>query len=564
MSNDEDRQHVASEQPAKVPSRLNRVLFHGLLAFALGGVLLLLSHRLEGLSYENYVRDVKLGSTVKMIEARERIEAEMMERISGLNALAEAIAENPTMDQTEFNARAVDLLVNHRDIVNVAAAPDQIVQMVFPEEGNRHVLGLDYNTSSDRFPMVRKSMSTGEGTISGPLDLLAGGEGIILRRPVFVENGAGPLKPWGLLSIVSDYEKFIAALGIPEIEEEFDIVIREVAEAGKPSGAILYGDPGVLRQDPIRMEFKFPYGRWELAATLDGGWPQIKPGYYSRWIQRLAFIGIVLCGLFYVMRLAHNRRIAERQLSIGIEALDHGFVMFDAERRLVAFNKRYKQLAGGSGMVRVGARYEDIVKANLRKGLIPDAVGREEEWYENWSKRLAERSSDNEQVLADGRLIRAYDRPMEDGSVVGLRIDITDLKRAQMAAEAANKAKTDFMGVLSHELRTPLTVILGHAKLVKNFQSLPAYRKLIAKIDKHPELKDEIAPELEAMQKQIVTMMSSLERSGDHLLVLISEILDFAKIDSGTLQMEMNPIRSSEIVGPVVEQMTPMIAQTGL
>jgi signal transduction histidine kinase len=153
---------------------------------------------------------------------------------------------------------------------------------------------------------------------------------------------------------------------------------------------------------------------------------------------------------------------------------------------------------------------------------------------------------------------------MEDGSVVGLRIDISDLKKAQIAAEAANKAKTDFMGVLSHELRTPLTVILGHAQLAKNFRSMPAYKKLLAEIETHPELTQEVEPKLDAMSDQIGKMMEAIERSGNHLFTLISEILDFAKIDSGTLSMDMEPATACDIVEPVVEQMRPMVEHKGL
>ncbi|NNE53272.1 MAG: ATPase [Sulfitobacter sp.] len=562
MSEAADRPTVSSETPVKVPSRLNRVAFHGLLAFALASVLLLLSHRLENLSYENYVRDLKLDSTVKLIEARERIETDMFDRIVALNELAAVIGAKPDMNTTEFNLKAVDFLLANKDVINIAAAPDQIVTMVFPKRGNEEVIGLDYREEPEQFETVHEAIRTGEGIITGPVDLVQGGRGVILRKPVFVQNDLGANTPWGIVSVVIDYDGFIAGLGLSELEAKYDFLIGEVTSNGGAS--TLYGDPRVLDNDPIKLDLKFPYGNWQLAATYDGGWPLHKPGYFSRWMQRLAFISIVLCGLFYVLRLAYNRRIAERQLSIGIEALDHGFVMFDPERRLVAFNNKYKQLAGGSGMVRVGARYEDIVKANLRKGLIPDAVGREDEWYENWSKRLECKSSDNEQVLADGRLIRAYDRPMEDGSVVGLRIDITDLKKAQMAAEAANKAKTDFMGVLSHELRTPLTVILGHAKLAKNFQNMPAYRKLKSQIEKHPEISEDVVPQLDAVHKQIVTMMTALERSGDHLLFLISEILDFAKIDSGTLNMDMEAITSADITEPVADQMRPMVEEKGL
>lgn len=543
-------------------SRIGRLVFHGALAVSLATIILTISIRLEVLSYQNYVRDLKLNSTVQLIEVRQRIEADLFERILALNTLAAEIGEKPDMNTTEFNIKAVDFVLSNPDVVAITAAPDKVVEMVFPLRHGASRLGVDFTDDPALDQRIDEALRTGDGLITGPVELPSGGRGLVMRKPVFAQNELSANEPWGLLSVVLDYDSFVENLNIAEIEKDYDILIRETGDV--QNAQVLIGDLAVLDQNPIVMNFDFPFGQWQLAATSDGGWPQHMPGYVSRWLQRLVFLVICLATLMYVLRLAHTRRLAERQLSIGIEALDHGFVMFDPDRRLVAFNKKYKQLAGGSGMVRVGARYEDIVKANLRKGLIPDAVGREKEWYENWSKRLTEKSSDNEQVLADGRLICAYDRPMEDGSVVGLRIDITDLKTAQMAAEAANKAKTDFMGVLSHELRTPLTVILGHARLAKNFRSMPAYRKLVAEMEKHPEIGDDVVTKLDAVHNQIVTMMTALERSGDHLLFLISEILDFAKIDSGTLNMDMEPITAHDIVAPVTDQMRPMVQEKGL
>ncbi|MDF1727231.1 MAG: ATP-binding protein [Sulfitobacter sp.] len=565
MSTHEEQTAKSSPQAKeRILSRRDRIVFHMLLAMTLGVVMLLIGHRLEQLSYENYVRDLKLDTTLRLIEVRERIEEDIYERATALNEFAAFVAANPDLNETQFNIRALDFVLENEGIINLAAAPNLKVSMVFPKLGNEKVIGLDYRDLPAQLPAIERAIGGGEGIITGPVNLVQGGRGIIMRKPIFVSEASGSTRFWGILSVVMDYNAMVEGLGLPAIEEQFDLLVREAADSSLVRSAVLFGDPGLSAKDPIVMDIRFPFGKWQLAATYDGGWPQYVPGYANRWLQRLILIAAVLIASFYVMRLAYSRRIAERQLSIGIEALEHGFVMFDPDRRLVAFNKRYKQLAGGSGMVRLGARYEDIVKANLRKGLIPDAVGREEEWYDNWSKRLTLKSSDNEQVLADGRLIRAYDRPMEDGSVVGLRIDVTDLRRAQMQAEAANKAKTDFMGVLSHELRTPLTVILGHAKLAKNFRNMPAYRKMAETLEAHPEVRDELQPQLDKLHNQIGTMMNSLEKSGDHLFFLISEILDFAKIDSGTLSMDMSPIESGDIVRPVIDQMRPMIEDKGI
>jgi signal transduction histidine kinase len=73
-----------------------------------------------------------------------------------------------------------------------------------------------------------------------------------------------------------------------------------------------------------------------------------------------------------------------------------------------------------------------------------------------------------------------------------------------------------------------------------------------------------LGPLLEKVNDQIVSMMGSLENSGDHLLGLISEILDFAKIESGSLGLEKEPTSTEQIVRSVIDQMRPAVEQKGL
>jgi two-component system cell cycle sensor histidine kinase PleC len=546
-----------------LPFGMSKYLLRSSIYIIVSAFMVLLFDRFEDLGYQNYIRDLKLETTMDLIDAHDRIENNIFKRVLNVSELATIVSQNPDINLAEFNVKAVDYLLSNSEVRNIALAPDLVVEMVFPRHGNESVIGLNYNIMNEQYPRIAEAMSTGEGIITGPVDLIQGGQVLILRKPIFV-NVAGTERPWGIVSVVLDYDEFIRKIGILEFEQRYDLVIRSALKADDEGFEIIYGDEGLLASDPILFRINFPFGNWELAATPEGGWPHHRPDHEVRWFQRAALILMCLFAIWYLLRMFDARRSAERTLHVGIEALDHGFVMFDADRRLVAFNERYKQLAGGTGMVRIGSRYEDIVKANLRKGLIPDAVGREEEWYEEWSQRLTTRSSDNEQILADGRMIRAYDRPMKDGSVVGLRIDITDLKKAQIAAEAANKAKTDFMGVLSHELRTPLTVILGNAKLAGNIGRMPVYQNLVREIQRLPDGGGDLLQKLELLDKRIGTMMASLERSGEHLYNLISEVLDFAKIDSGTMTLDFESTNLASVIDPIVEQLRPSVETKGL
>lgn len=528
------------------------------------------AYKIENLTYESYVQDIKLKTTISMVEVRERIKNDLISRVFALKELATIIGQHPDMNVTEFNIKALDFVLDNPDVKFVEAAPDLVASMVFPRTGNQEILGASYHDQPEALSKIMSSLSTGEAIMTGPAGLASGDRSLVLRVPVFVPGHSGRRDPWGILSVVIDYDKFFEAMEISEYEKGFDILIHEDPEGRAVHSdslelcEILLGDEAVLTEDPITLELNLPFGAWQLAATTDGGWPPYLPNQLTRNISYA--LGILACVIAFamVLRLYDKRRESDRLLSVGIEALEHGFVMFDSDRRLVAFNRRYKEIAGGSGMVRIGARYEDIVKSSLRRGLIPDAVGREEEWYERWSKRLEATDSDNEQIMADGSYIRAYDRAMDCGAVVGLRIDVTDLKIAQREAEAANRAKTEFMGVLSHELRTPLTIILGHARLAQNIVKMPVFGKLVAEIEKNPEFSADVMPLLDDLSTKFATMTRSIENSGNQLFTLISEILDLAKIESGTLAMEIAQTTVPKIVDTVVEQMRPMVENKGL
>ncbi len=529
------------------------------------GVVLGFGHRIETLSYQTYMQDLELDTTLELIEVREQIRADIFDQILKLRELATVISENPTITQPEFSARAAEFMAENPDVINLAVAPDLVVTIVHPYEANRGVLGLDYRQNAAQLPKVEEALRTGEGLVTGPVDLVQGGRGLILRHPIFnsTSTAASPNEPWGILSMVVDYDALVTQLGIPELTEKYDLTIRELTPEGEIEQTII-GDPEMTLIDPIELDFNFAFGAWQLAATVKGGWPEHRPDFWLNWILRLqGALGITIFA-WYIIGLSENRKLAEERLRTGVEALDHGFVMYDAKGILVLCNEKYREIHDYSEVVKPGSSYEKIVRDSIRRGIVPDAVGKEEEWIRVWLEKRENGAFETEQRMPDGRIIRTSDRRMEDGSVVGLRIDVTDLKKALLTAEDANKAKTDFMGVLSHELRTPLTVILGHVRLARHFDRTPAARDLCTAIEADPKTRETLAPKLSATMGKLGDIMQTVERSGNHLLTLINEVLDFAKIDAGSLSIAMEPVQIDDIVTPTADQLRPMIEDKGL
>ena len=140
------------------------------------------------------------------------------------------------------------------------------------------------------------------------------------------------------------------------------------------------------------------------------------------------------------------------------------------------------------------------------------------------------------------RWIRATSSPLRlpDGSTVwhGYMQDVTELRELERArqdkaaAEAANRAKTDFLSRMSHELRTPLNAVLGFAQLLE--------------IDRTDPLSDG--------QRRRVKL---IRESGEHLLQMIGDLLDLTRIESGSLQVQIDAVPLRTLVEEALNMLRP-------
>jgi signal transduction histidine kinase/ActR/RegA family two-component response regulator len=110
------------------------------------------------------------------------------------------------------------------------------------------------------------------------------------------------------------------------------------------------------------------------------------------------------------------------------------------------------------------------------------------------------------------------------------------LAAARLEAERANRAKSAFLSNMSHDLRTPLNAILGFAQLLELDEVSDDHRECVAQI----------------------------LRGGTHLLALINEVLDIARIEAGHLSLSMEPVDAVETAELAVELVRPLAAQRGI
>lgn len=126
----------------------------------------------------------------------------------------------------------------------------------------------------------------------------------------------------------------------------------------------------------------------------------------------------------------------------------------------------------------------------------------------------------------------------QNAKVQSATMALAEERVARLAADGANRAKTQFIANMSHELRTPLNAIIGYAEMIEE-------------------------ESVTASQKACVEDAQRIQRSAHHLLGLITEILDHARLETGKLELRNAPTSLEAVFNEVVEASRAAAAANG-
>lgn len=237
-------------------------------------------------------------------------------------------------------------------------------------------------------------------------------------------------------------------------------------------------------------------------------------------------------------------QVAERRLWHSIETIQDGFAFFNADGRMIAANPAYMSVFDGLEMVEPGISYVEILQLSTEEGIVNIGEDSPAAWREKMLDRWQSLNPEPEIIrLWNGSYIKLIDQRAYGGDVVSLALDITDtiryeerLKEARRKAEAANRAKSSFLANMSHEIRTPMNGVVGMADLLKD---------------------------TELTEEQLL-YANTIKNSGEALLVIINDVLDYSKIEAEKLVLHPEPFDLERCLHELIMLMQPKARDQGL
>lgn len=268
--------------------------------------------------------------------------------VDTLAAFVEITKDDQSRMAAEFPVFAQALLESGETVRAIQMAPDSVIRFVYPLEGNEAAVGLNLMADPDRRALLTPAIENATTVIQGPVELVQGGLGLLVRKPIYNDDGSY----WGLAAVLLDWEAVATGTDLDNMRGDI------IAGARLPNvGTILAGESSAFDGDPVIRTIRVGATdtEWKIAVRPAEGWPTTAPATQIIWaIGLIAATTAALAAFSLAARPAKLRRerekareelaIAEARYESTFRNAGVGIAVIRIEGRLITANPAFRKL----------------------------------------------------------------------------------------------------------------------------------------------------------------------------------------------------------------------------
>jgi len=276
--------------------------------------IMLVENFLEANLKKDQYQQLRVDAASELNAVSSKLSGALNSSLSLVAATAAHIGANPKINQSGFERFSKPLIRKEPLLVNLAAAKNMVVNLIYPVLGNETVLGFDYLKSDAQRAGALRAKYTNSLFITDPVELIQGGSAFIARVAVFAEGRLGQPVFWGIVSGPIDSNGVLEKAGLLSGNVGINVAISSKDSLGN-SGPIFFGEASVFNDErSVKTTLIAGDTTWMLAAAPKAGWYQSSNDLWGLRFTTVIISVMLLLFLAFRHRQLKLSKIYEQQL----------------------------------------------------------------------------------------------------------------------------------------------------------------------------------------------------------------------------------------------------------